>query len=111
MKFESRRPCVLICDPIAEVGLEMLREQADVDVKTGLSPADLSAAIGKYEAIVVGRTTKVTAEVIENAHRYLRRPRKWFLYGQLYCTQYAGLHRGSYHRVGRRWQHDLHPPR
>ncbi len=69
MKFESRRPCVLICDPIAEVGLEMLREQAGVDVKTGLSPADLSTAIGKYEAIVVGRATKVMAEAIENAHR------------------------------------------
>lgn len=65
MKSENQRPRVLICDPIAEVGIQMLQEHADVDVITGLNPADLAAIAGDYEAIVVRSTTEITAEVIE----------------------------------------------
>lgn len=66
---ESRRPRVLICDRIADAGIEMLQEVADVDVKTGLSPEELIGVIGDYEAIVVRSATKVKAEVIEHAQR------------------------------------------
>ena len=52
MKPESRRPRVLICDSIAEVGIELLRQHANVEVKTGLKPEELLAVVGDYEAVV-----------------------------------------------------------
>src|ERR1035437_3347334 len=61
----DRRPRVLIADPIPEEGLAPLRTVAEVEVKTGLPPADLIAIIGDYEALVVRSETKVTRAVIE----------------------------------------------
>lgn len=69
MKPENRRPRVIICDSIAQVGVEMLREHMDVDVKTGLSQAELLAVIGDYDVVVVRSATKITAEVIEHGLR------------------------------------------
>lgn len=63
------RPRVLICDKIADVGIEMLQEHADVDVKTGLSPKELLDIIGDYEAVVVRSATKIRANAIERADR------------------------------------------
>ena len=56
---------VLIADPIADEGIEILRGSAEVDVKTGLKPEELISIIGDYEALVVRSETKVTAKVIE----------------------------------------------
>lgn len=69
MKPESRRPRVLICDSIAQVGLDMLRQHADVDVKTGLNLPELLGVIGDYEAVVTRSATRITAEVIEHGLR------------------------------------------
>ncbi len=60
---------VLITDPIAADGVEILRAAADVEVKTGLSEEELAALIGKYDALVVRSGTRVTARVIEAARR------------------------------------------
>ena len=68
MSAESRHPRVLICDPINDAGIDMLREQADVDVKTGLSEDELLAIIPDYEAIVVRSATQVTRDVIEHGY-------------------------------------------
>ena len=56
---------VLVADPIASDGVEMLRAHAEVDVKTGLSPAELIDIVGEYDALVVRSETRATAEVIE----------------------------------------------
>ncbi len=56
---------VLVADHIAEEGIELLKSQAEVDVKLGLKPDELRAVIGDYEALVVRSGVKVTAEVIE----------------------------------------------
>ncbi len=56
---------VLIADPIAEEGIEALRAHAEVDVRLKMSPDELIAAIGDYDAIVVRSETKVPAEAIE----------------------------------------------
>jgi phosphoglycerate dehydrogenase-like enzyme len=69
MKSESRRPRVLICDSIAEIGVEMFREHADVDVKTGLKLEELLKVVGDYEAVVTRSATQITAEVIEHGLR------------------------------------------
>ena len=56
---------VLVADPIAPEGIEILKKSADVDVKTGLKPEELLAIIGEYEGLMVRSETKVTAKIIE----------------------------------------------
>ncbi|MEM2878797.1 MAG: hydroxyacid dehydrogenase [Candidatus Hadarchaeales archaeon] len=60
---------ILVSDKIHEDGLEILREFAEVDVLTGLTPEQLIAKIGDYDAIVVRSATKVTADVIAAGRR------------------------------------------
>lgn len=60
---------ILVSDPLAEEGLELLRREAEVEVKTDLTPPQLVEVIGQYDAIVVRSATKVTAEVIEAGQR------------------------------------------
>lgn len=61
------RPRVLIADKIADVGIEILRGEADVTVQTGMKPDELLATIPDFEALVVRSATKVTAEVLTAA--------------------------------------------
>ena len=56
---------VLVCEPIAEDGLDLLRRHAQIDVRTTLSPEELVTAIAGYEGLVVRSQTRVTADVVE----------------------------------------------
>lgn len=56
---------ILVADPIAEEGVNLLRGAAEVDVRIGLKPEELIAVIGDYQALAVRSETKVTAAVIE----------------------------------------------
>ncbi len=56
---------VLVSDPLAEEGIEILKEFADVDVNTGLTEDQLIASIGNYDALLVRSGTEVTAQVID----------------------------------------------
>ena len=58
-------PKVLVTDPIAQDGIDVLAPHAQVDVRLGLPPEELIAAIGEYDALIVRSETQVTAEVIE----------------------------------------------
>ena len=62
---------VLVSDNLGEVGIQMFRDAAgiEVDVKTGLSPEELKAIIGDYDALAIRSATKVTEELIEAAPR------------------------------------------
>ena len=60
---------ILVSDPVASEGLELLRTQGEVDVKLRLDPKDLLSIIGEYDALVVRSETRVTAEVIESGKR------------------------------------------
>ena len=62
----SERQKVLVREPIAEGGLEILRERFDVDVT---ADGDLAEMIGGYDALIVRSATKVTRELIERAER------------------------------------------
>jgi D-3-phosphoglycerate dehydrogenase / 2-oxoglutarate reductase len=64
---DAPRPRILIADPVAIEGIEMLRAVGDVDVKTGLAADALISIIGDYQALVVRSETKVTRPVIEAA--------------------------------------------
>ena len=57
---------VLVREPIAEAGIELLRERFDVDVDAN---GDLAERIGDYDGIVIRSATKLTAEVLEHAGR------------------------------------------
>ncbi len=54
---------ILVADPIAQDGIDILRQAAEVDVRTGLSRDELISIIPAYRALVVRSETKVTAEV------------------------------------------------
>ena len=58
---------VLVADPIATEGVELLGSGSEVDVKHGLNPRELLEVIGSYDALVVRSETKVTPEVVEAA--------------------------------------------
>jgi len=62
---------VLVADPISEEGLALLRQQVgiQVDVRPGLTPAELVDCIGQYDGLIVRSATRVTAEVIAAASR------------------------------------------
>lgn len=58
------RPAILVVDPIAQDGIEALREHARVDVELGVPPEKLLRMLGAYQGLVVRSETKVTAEVV-----------------------------------------------
>src|SRR5512136_2538450 len=60
---------VLVSDPLAEEGLEILKKACDVDVKTGLGEDELCNILGDYDALLVRSGTEVTAKVIDAGTR------------------------------------------
>jgi len=61
-------PKVLISDKMSERATEIFKARGiDVDVKTGMSPDELKAAIGDYDGLAIRSATKVTPEIIEAA--------------------------------------------
>jgi D-3-phosphoglycerate dehydrogenase / 2-oxoglutarate reductase len=57
---------ILVREPIADAGLELLRAKFDVDVDTD---TPLEEIVGGYDALIVRSATKVTADVIDAARR------------------------------------------
>ena len=60
---------ILVSDPIASEGVDILKEEFQVDVKTGLTEDELVYIIEDYDALIVRSSTKVTKRIIENANR------------------------------------------
>jgi D-3-phosphoglycerate dehydrogenase len=57
---------VLVSDPLAKEGIEILKKAGiDVVEKTGLSPEELVKVIPEFDGIIVRSATKVTKEVID----------------------------------------------
>lgn len=56
---------ILVTDPIHEDGVKELQEFAEVEVATGLTPAELLERLNGCEVLVVRSATKVTKEVID----------------------------------------------
>ena len=55
---------VLVREPIAEAGIQLLRDRFDVDVD---GDSDLAEVIGGYDGIVIRSATKLTADLIARA--------------------------------------------
>ncbi len=60
---------ILVAEPLARQGLEILRAHHEVDEKIGLSPEELTAIIGDYDALLVRSQVKVTADILAHATR------------------------------------------
>jgi D-3-phosphoglycerate dehydrogenase / 2-oxoglutarate reductase len=60
---------VLVRERIADAGVDLLRENFDVELGFEMSEEELAAAIGGYDAILVRSATKLTSELIERAER------------------------------------------
>jgi D-3-phosphoglycerate dehydrogenase / 2-oxoglutarate reductase len=60
---------VLVKEPIAEAGVDLLRRQFQVDVDVDGGPDRLAETIGGYDALIVRSKTKVTADLIDRAPR------------------------------------------
>ena len=60
---------ILVAEPLAKSGLEILRAHHEVDEKIGLSPEELAAIIGEYDALLVRSQVKVTADILAHATR------------------------------------------
>jgi len=60
---------VLVSDSLSVRGVEIFKqaEGIEVDVNTGLSPAELKEIIGQYDALVIRSATKATADLLEAA--------------------------------------------
>ena len=54
-------PKILVADPIASEGVDLLVTRADVDSKYGFTAPELMEILGHYDASVVRSETKVSA--------------------------------------------------
>jgi D-3-phosphoglycerate dehydrogenase / 2-oxoglutarate reductase len=62
---------VLVADPISDVGINIIRTRAEVDVQTGLKADELKAIIYEYDGLVVRSQTQVTVDIIREAKKLL----------------------------------------
>jgi D-3-phosphoglycerate dehydrogenase len=63
-------PKVLISDKLSPAAVAIFRDRGiEVDLKPGLSPADLRAIIGDYDGLAIRSATKVTKELLQAATR------------------------------------------
>ena len=60
---------VLVKEKIADSGVDLLRQNFDVDLGLEMSDEELNEAIGGYDAILIRSATKMTAELIERGER------------------------------------------
>ena len=58
---------VLVKEKIADTGVELLRQNFDVDLGLEMSDEELRETIGTYDAILIRSATKMTPELIELA--------------------------------------------
>ncbi len=63
-------PRVLVAEPIADTGVELLRAHGfEVDVATDLDAGALAERIGDYDGLLIRSATQVTADLIARADR------------------------------------------
>lgn len=59
---------ILICDKLAQEGLDLLKSMPDVEpvVRLGLSEDELAKIVGEYDGMIIRSGVKVTAKVLAN---------------------------------------------
>jgi D-3-phosphoglycerate dehydrogenase len=64
----SERLRILVKEPIADTGVELLRERFDVDLGVDWSEAQFRERIGDYHGVLIRSATQLDAETIALAH-------------------------------------------
>ena len=67
--MSPERPKVLVKEKIADPGVELLKEQFDVEIGTDWPDGELERRIGEFDAIVIRSATKMTADLIAKGDR------------------------------------------
>jgi D-3-phosphoglycerate dehydrogenase / 2-oxoglutarate reductase len=62
-------PRVLVTEEIAQAGIQLLREEFEVDIDLLPPPEALAGRIGAYDALIVRSATRVSAELLDHAGR------------------------------------------
>ncbi len=65
----AARPKILVGDTIVDEAIEMLRKEADVDVKIKIPQEELEKIIENYDALIVRSVPLVTEEVLRRGKR------------------------------------------
>lgn len=60
----GERPRILVGDKIVDEALELLRQEADVDIRYGIGQPELEEIIENYDALIVRSVPLVTEEVL-----------------------------------------------
>jgi D-3-phosphoglycerate dehydrogenase len=60
---------VLVKEPIADAGIELLRERFEVEVATDWDGDELERRIGEFDGILIRSATRLTPELIERGER------------------------------------------
>ena len=58
-------PKVLVADPLHNVGQELLLQETEVEIATGLAENELISRISEYDGLVVRSETQVTKAVLQ----------------------------------------------
>src|SRR5919198_2928396 len=56
---------ILIAEPLAEAGIELLRRDHEVDARSSMTREELLAAVAHADALIVRSATRVDAKVLE----------------------------------------------
>jgi D-3-phosphoglycerate dehydrogenase len=68
LRLEPQMPKVLISDKLSQAAVDIFRNRGlEVDVKPGLTPAELREIIGAYDGLAIRSNTKVTKELLDVA--------------------------------------------
>jgi D-3-phosphoglycerate dehydrogenase len=62
---------ILVAEPLAEEGLQLLRARHEVDVRTGLARDEFLAALPAYDALIVRSQVKVDREAFSAGRRLM----------------------------------------
>ncbi|MDQ3720977.1 MAG: phosphoglycerate dehydrogenase, partial [Actinomycetota bacterium] len=70
MTRSPQPPKVLVAEKIGDSGLDLLKRAGfEVEVKTDWADGELAERIGEYDGILIRSATKLTADLLERAHR------------------------------------------
>jgi D-3-phosphoglycerate dehydrogenase / 2-oxoglutarate reductase len=69
LESEATMPRVLVTEPLAQEGLELLRETCSVHVMLHPERETLADAMGGYDGLIVRSRTQVTADLLERSSR------------------------------------------
>jgi D-3-phosphoglycerate dehydrogenase len=67
--LDAQVPRILVREPIAERGIELLRREFDVELGYDMDADELAQRIAEFDALLIRSATKVTSELIDRADR------------------------------------------